>query len=184
MNNTCVHDLASGLDYVFQYLEKHVHLQSNNMYIYNCSNMCLPMRNVMNTNSKSNAKESQIHLHKLVARLYFVTIYISSKVGCLYFQVHLFLQIFLCTVTCKDGGLETWAIATCVLCNWSLFSGIKTSIANICKCSHVFHVVLCEWPTMWLKGLHMHWKCSKIRKKNKDLIRICTTWKLRRKINI
>jgi hypothetical protein len=90
----CVHDPAWGPDYVSEYLEKPVHLQSNNLYIYNSSSMCLPMINVMNTNSKSNAKESQIHLHKLVARLYFGTIYASSEQGACIFRCTCFFRFF------------------------------------------------------------------------------------------
>jgi hypothetical protein len=106
------------------------------------------------------------------------------KWGCLYFQGQLYFQFFLCTIICKDGGLETWANTTCLLCNWGHFNGIKISIVNICKCLHVLHAIMCEWPIMWLKDTHLHSKCSKIRKKKKVLVKICTTWKWGRKIDL
>ncbi len=48
------------------------------------------------------------------------------------------------------------------------------TFANVCMCFMPYCVSM-----MWLKGAHLHSKCSKIRKKNKDSVRICTTWKLK-----
>ncbi len=67
------------------------------------------------------------------------------------FSLHFSMQCYLQRCGSIDLSHHYRPAISC----WSNFSGIETSIANICKCTTlVLHAVLYEWSAAWLKFVH------------------------------